>query len=96
MPDKRDDLLQQSNLLSCCGVSSETCLLGFLQGFQCSFPWPSPRENDALQSRQVVSAVGGELAERTYSEGSGKWLLFQLATCHEWDPPGIDIGPNTV
>ena len=45
---------------------------GFLQGFQYGFPQPPPKETDALQSRQVVCAVGGELSDRPHPEGGGK------------------------
>ncbi|KAK4821749.1 hypothetical protein QYF61_000810 [Mycteria americana] len=51
-------------------------------------------QTDALRSRQVVCAVGGELAARLHPEGGGKWLLFNLATCHKWVPQGQILGPT--
>lgn len=30
--------------------------------------------------------MGGERAGRQHLEGGGKWLFFNLATCHNWDP----------
>jgi len=70
--DKPDHLLRQSNLLSWCGMSGGRCLLGFLQGFQYSFPQPPPRETDALRLRQVVHAVHGEPADRLHPESGDK------------------------
>lgn len=53
-------------------MSRRGCLPRFLQAFRYSFPEPPPREMDALQSRQVVHAVGAELADRPPPEGGGK------------------------
>lgn len=37
-----------------------------------SFPQPLPRETGMLWSRQVVSAMGGEVADRPQPEDGGK------------------------
>jgi len=75
------DKLCLTNLIKFC--DRVTCLvdvgqvvdivsLDFSKALNNSFPQPPPRETDALQSRQVVCAVGGELADRLHLEGNGK------------------------
>jgi len=44
----------------------------------------------------VFYAMGRELADRLHPEVDGRSLLFKLATCDKWVPPGIDIGPSAV
>lgn len=51
---------------------------------------------DALQSRQLVCVVGGEMPDTPHPVGGSKWLLFRLATGYNWGPLATDIGPNAV
>lgn len=83
-------------LLNPGGAGGGHRLPGFLQGFPYGFPQPPPGQTDTLWSRQVVLAVGGELAGRKHPGGAGKQLLLRLVTCHKWGPAGIDTGPSTA
>lgn len=70
--------------------------LGFFKAFDRVPPQPPSRDTDMLQSRQVVSMVVMELADRPYPQRGGKWLLFKPSTCHKSGPSGINIRPNIV
>jgi len=51
---------------------------------------------DKIQVGWVVCEMGGKLANGPHTEGGDQWLLFKLAACHKWGPPGIDTGPHAV
>ncbi|RMC14397.1 hypothetical protein DUI87_09493 [Hirundo rustica rustica] len=51
-----------------------------------------PKVIDVLGSRQVVHAVDGEVATQTQPEDGDKELLFKLAACDKWGPPGSILG----
>lgn len=59
-----------------------------LRSFGCGVPG-APGETEAFGARQVVSAVGGELADRPHPEGGGKRLIFKLG-CHSFQMSALN------